>query len=511
MTDKKAKAAPKKDFKLVEILPKSLRQTKAFQKLQLGFDWLSTAKGSQWGFGALALILAMINFLPSLNNPEHPYWDESYYVTSTARYVEHRASFASHPPLGFMFMAAGASLVGDNRAINTHSVAKVKKVKSEDMPKGYGFTGARLPSALFAVASAVFLYAIMVLLVEDGFMALAMSLMFIFENGFIVQFRAMQLDSYQIGFAIAGIWVWLRLFLDKSRHKARDYSLFGALIGFSFMVKVNSAPLLALGGLSLVRELWLNRARVQIGFSQAKALLGRLFMHFGLMCVSFIVVVLSVFCLHTALNPVKPDLSSEAGKRDWGATHAVYRDFLDHKRGLDPEVLWASMQDYYDYMHHDFTGEIKDEPNGQKVLTWPWLTKVISYRWDSDGKKTAYSLFVGNQVVWRLALGGLILGVGLMIWRRVKKPAWLTGADHDQRFETMEILMAMYGLFMAVHWVLGTQRVMYIYHYFIGLILSFMITAMVIKAFLSLKRVEKHASTILVAIAQGKRAARDPV
>ncbi|MEI9902959.1 MAG: phospholipid carrier-dependent glycosyltransferase [Asticcacaulis sp.] len=65
------------------------------------------------------MILACFNFLRDLDNPPHAFWDESYYLTAAERYQEHRAQYASHPPLAFMFMNLGIDATGSNTHLDT--------------------------------------------------------------------------------------------------------------------------------------------------------------------------------------------------------------------------------------------------------------------------------------------------------------------------------------------------------------------------------------------------------
>jgi dolichyl-phosphate-mannose-protein mannosyltransferase len=481
MTEPSPNSASKIDKKLIEYLPESLRQKPWMIEVVKALDWLSTREGAQWGFGALMLALAMINFLPNLNNPRKPFWDESYYLTSAQRMKEGTVSFASHPPLGFMFMALGQTMVGDNNDIDAHMLSRVKKTSADDVPKEFDYVGIRLPSALFAVASCLMLYMILVIALEDAFMAFVFGLFFAFENSFIVHFRAAHLDGYQLGFVMAGILLWIRIFLKRTKSPLRNYALFGAMIGLSFMAKVNSSLVLALGGMTLLRDLWEVRGGLTT-LQKAWASVSPLLLRFGLMMSAFAVVIFAVFTLNTVITAKPTDPNSPAGERDLKIMSEPYKAYINGQTGLTPQVLWASIQDYSAYMKNDFTGVTKAEPNGQSALTWPWWTKTISYRWDHDGKKTAYSLFIGNQVVWRLALVGLIVSFVIIAQRRGLRPKWLKLDTMDRReLNLLEAVTLMYLVFMLIHAYLGTQRVMYVYHYFIGLVLSFIMLGLSFK------------------------------
>ena len=166
------------------------------------------SNGSYWCALGLVALLASVNFLTGLAEPRGAIWDESYYLTSTERYAEGVAQFASHPPLGLMLIAAGDALLNPNRNIDTRPLARDKHADGRVIPQGFSFAGVRAASALFAVLGAMVFFALMYAITQSTFTALVFSNLFTFENAFITQFRAAQLDAFQIAFtAIALLWL----------------------------------------------------------------------------------------------------------------------------------------------------------------------------------------------------------------------------------------------------------------------------------------------------------------
>ncbi len=430
--------------------------------------WNADDQTLRWVLGILVVVLACFNFLRDLNNPNHAFWDESYYLTTTQRYSEETAQYASHPPLGFMFMDLGVKLTGRNKAINTHALGEVKKIDSRTVPAGYDFTGIRLPAALFSVVSALLFYLIVLRLSSEAFDAFVFSLLFVFENAYIVHFRAAHLDAYQLTFTLGSILVWLHTFGRDPKRPLLTYGLFGLLCGLSFMVKVNSLIMLTLGGFSLLRELWFERTRQNLlrVLARGTSIAG-----------AFAFVVAAIFTLHVVINPIAPDPNTPSGKRDLNVMGQTYKDWLHHKRPLSPAVVIDATAGYYSYMKHDFVYEIKTEANGSQPILWPFMAKAINYRWDHNGQKTAYVQMVGNPVNWGLGIIGIVSAAVLILRRRTQKRS--EGEDKD--LDLLEVLFAMYMIFWWVHIWLGTQRVMYIYHYFIGLALSFLLVPLVFK------------------------------
>ncbi|MGZ3306215.1 MAG: phospholipid carrier-dependent glycosyltransferase [Asticcacaulis sp.] len=462
----------------------------ATNKLKAFFNalWNADDKTLRWILGVLVLTLACFNYLRDINNPPHAFWDESYYLTASERYVEHVAQYASHPPLAFMFQDLGIKLTGVNRHIDTHPLAVTKKIDSRNTPAGYDFTGIRLPSALFGVAGVMLAYLIMLRLSGEAFEAFVFSLLFVFENAYLVHFRAGHLDSYQLTFSLGSILVWLYTYGREPKRPILAYGLFGLLCGLSFMCKVNSLVILLLGGLSLARSVWMDRSRrnIETNVMRGAAVGG-----------AFAAVVVAVFTLHVVLNPVAPDPNTEAGRKDLRYMGQTYKDYLHHKIGLSPAVIWDATAGYYAYMKHDFVDEIKTEANGSQPYQWPFMVRAINYRWDFDGKRTAYTQMIGNPVNWGLAFIAMLIALDLIVTRKNRGDTTIEAEDYNR----LEAIFAMYVVFMAVHIYLGTQRVMYIYHYFIGLALSFLLVPLVFKILArKWKPLDKHRFAVLCAI-----------
>ncbi|EGF90857.1 dolichyl-phosphate-mannose-protein mannosyltransferase family protein [Asticcacaulis biprosthecium C19] len=451
--------------------------------------WNADDQTLRWILGALILILACFNFLRDINTPSNAFWDESYYVTAAERYKEDKAQFASHPPLGFMFMDLGQSLDRSNDKVDTHFLGEVKKLDTRVIPKGYDFNAIRMPSAIFAVIGALLFYLIALRLTKEAFEAFVFSLLFVFENSFIVHFRAAHLDSYQLTFTLGAVLVWLTTFGKDPKRPLLAFAAFGILCGLSFMTKVNSLVMVLLCGITLVRSLWTERTRENLLRSLARG---------SVAAGGFLATVAAIFALHVVLNPNPPEAGTKAGDRDLRAMSQTYKDWLEDKRPLDLAVLWHGSYDYYKYMKGDFTGSILSEPNGSQPILWPFMHKIINYRWDFDGKRTAYTQMVGNPVNWGLGVIGIVGAASLIIARRARR----IGDDgHVEDFNRLEGIFAMFMIFWLFHIYLGTQRVMYVYHYFIGLALSFMLVSLVFKivarkvAFL-----DKHRFVVLCGI-----------
>jgi dolichyl-phosphate-mannose--protein O-mannosyl transferase len=101
--------------------------------------------------------------------------------------------------------------------------------------------------------------------------------------------------------------------------------------------------------------------------------------------------------------------------------------------------------------------------------------RTINYRWDFDGKRTAYVQLLSNPVSWGMAL----LAVAASLWMLVSQ-LWRPASMQPARRDLMAMLLLLYVVLMAIHAYLGRSRVMYLYHYFLALLPAYCLLPLVI-------------------------------
>jgi dolichyl-phosphate-mannose--protein O-mannosyl transferase len=420
----------------------------------------------------LVAMLAAVNFLAHLDEPRGAIWDESYYLTATQRYEDGIAQFASHPPLGLMLIAAGDAFLQPNRDINTEPLAREKKVDGSALPAGYSFTGVRLASGLFAVIGAVLFFGLMYALTRSPLLALVFSNLYLFENAFITQFRAAQLDAFQTAFALASLLLFVRGIQRRGRNSPEIDFLLGLACGLAAMVKLNAIVLALLGVMLIGQRItaaWRHRSATSLALRAARDA--------ATMSSGFALAVICVFTVHVTVSPHPMDPSSAAGKADGPFVTATYREYLTGLRPFSPGVVLEAARDYGRYMVADFEGTTRVDANGSGPLQWPLQHQTINYRWDSDGTYTSYVQLVGNPTSWLLALLAPAAAAALLLMH-LKQP--VESGDPTRR-TLMLLFLIDYAAFMVVHLVLGTHRVLYLYHYFLGLLLAFCLIPLVLQ------------------------------
>lgn len=432
---------------------------------------MGRSRGSLFLAAALVATLASVNFLVGLAEPHGTVWDETYYLTSTERYREHVAQFASHPPLGLMLIAAGSAVLDPNATLDTRSFAREKSVNGRQIPAGFSFTGVRVASGVFSVVGALAFFALLCALGGATVEALVFSNLFVFENAFIAQFRAAQLDAFQIAFATLALLCFVISARRRQYSSPMIEAAFGAACGLAMMVKVNAIVLLPLGGMLIARRLllgWGTEPRGRLVLTAVRDAASQL--------AGCALVVVAVFVLHVTVSSHDIDPTSVAGQKDDRFLSVQYAEYLQGHRPLSAGVIASAARDYRRFMTADFEGVALSDPNGSDVFQWPLGSKTINYRWDSVEGRTAYVQLVGNKVSWILALAAPFAALVLLAldWWQPVDPR-----RSSTRRDIMGMLLLAYLGFVVLHAVLGMYRVMYLYHYFIGLILAFTLIPLV--------------------------------
>ena len=156
----------------------------------------------------LVAVLAAVVFLVRPGVPAGLVWDEGYYATSTQRYLDGRAQFGTHPPLGLMLLAAGEAALRPNASIDTSRVGDTKHIAGEALPAGYSPVGMRLASGSAAAMGAVVLLMLVLRLAGSLPAALLVANLYLFDNALVAHLRAAHLDAFQLLFSLLALWAW---------------------------------------------------------------------------------------------------------------------------------------------------------------------------------------------------------------------------------------------------------------------------------------------------------------
>lgn len=424
------------------------------------------------------LFFSLAVYFFAYDSQQKIFWDENYHVTSAQRYIEGVAHFEAHPPLGKLLIAAGEMLAGTNSDVDKHRLVFDKHISGDDLPDNFSFFGMRLMSTVFGFLSCVVFYFIVLRLSRNTLYAMFLSSLFIFENAFVVHFRAAHLDAFQMFFVLLFLLNIISYWLNCKPIRSWQYAWLGALCSLAIMVKVNAVVLAVFFVFLFFKETgyWSRLRCIDLSFfvqllrKAMSALLGA------------VVVVSSVFYISLLMADKLPEQSSPIFKKDTTFMSPIYLDYLQGKRSLNVEVVGAAIANYYTFMKSEHLGVAVldlDSPaeTGSSVWMWPLEQRNINYRWDSVNGYTRYVQLAGNHFSWLLGVLAVVSALALIVYHR------LSGLKLSERgkniYQLLEVFMFAYLAFMALHWWLSEQRVMYLYHYFIGLLFSYTLFVLV--------------------------------
>ncbi len=427
---------------------------------------------------ANVLFFSLAVYFFAYDSQQNIFWDENYHLTSAQRYIEGVAHFEAHPPLGKMLIAAGEMLANKNAGIDKHQLVFDKHISGEDLPAGFSFFGMRLMPTIFGFLSCVVFYFIALRLAQNNLYAMFLSSLFIFENAFAVHFRAAHLDSFQMFFVLLFLLNIIRYWLSEKAVATWQYAWLGALCGLAIMVKVNAVVLTVFFVFLFFKETGYFYRQGTINFGFFTQLLKKALSAF----LGAIIVVVSVFYISVLMTDQLPEQSSPIYKKDTTFMSPAYLEYLQGARPLGIEVLGTAIIDYYTFMKSEHLGVATLDlhspiETGSPVWMWPFEQRNINYRWDSANGYTSYVQLAGNHLGWVLGLLAMGLAMTFIIYHR-----W-SGLKLTSRgkniYQLLEVFVVAYLIFMALHWWLSEQRVMYLYHYFIGLLFSYIVFILV--------------------------------
>lgn len=406
--------------------------------------------------GLFLALIGSANYLLGLNEPRGPYWDENYYLTAVARYAEGRPQFASHPPLGLMLLAVGDRLTGANKAVDLGDLARVKTVGETKLPDRYQIWSVRLASALFGVGVILTIYAILLAARFGPVSAAAVATLVAFDTAFIVQFRAAQLDAFQVEFALVSVGFMIAAARrGPGYRRALLFAGAGAAAGAAMMVKLDGALLVA-GPATLLLMSLAGRWRRARAWATA-TFEGSAF------ALALIVIVVSVYSVQTLWCRKPLDFGAPAAAIDARFMSTTYQHYLDGRRPWSPIVVAAATLDSFKFMLNDQAGIGLSDLNGSSPWLQPLGVKPINYRWDSQGATTRYVQLVANPITWALSAVSLLIALVLVAAGRLGGRVKLRAATVRRLAPIVATAMAFY----VGHGLLGAHRAMYLYHNFL--------------------------------------------
>ena len=441
-------------------------------------------------FSIIVLLISYFTYFRNYQYPSNLFWDENYHIASAQKYLNGVFFMEPHPPLGKLFIALGEYLIQPNKKINTRSFLATDYIK--DIPKGYSFAGVRFFPTLFATLSAVLFYLILYTLSKRPILSFLFTSLYLFENAIIVHSRGAMLEPIQMFFVLFFLLFSIekintidyrrwkvegrKLKVEAGGLKVIDYIQLGFLYGLAVSVKLNSGSLGILVIILLAKEYY---HRVDLKQIFIKSLV------FMLTAVS---VLIGFYYIHIYLGKTVVD------KRYYEAS-GQYKKMLNNQYPISnvqspisniqtnfnspflrqgkqfPNLLKEHLQFIFHYEKGVPKYDVcKVGENGSLPVTWPFGNKAINYRWEKSGESVRYLYLQGNPMVWLLGLGGLFFSLNLIVSSLFFK----TKITNNRLFSFITTFSILYATYMAS--MMMVERVLYLYHYFIPLIFSLILS-----------------------------------
>lgn len=438
---------------------------------------------------AVLLMLSLATYFLNFKNPSGLFWDENYHMASAQKYIDHVMFMEPHPPLGKQFIALGEWMFQANSKLTTTSFLNTDYINS--VPDGYSFFGVRFFPSLFAALSAILFFMILYTLIPQIQYAFLFSSLYIFDNAMIVHSRGAMLEGTQLFFVLGSVLLFAMLLKKAGRKKLLDYFLLGILIGLAVAVKLNSAILCALFVFLAFEDFWdevkkIDWKKFKINFDLTREFIWKTLLAVG----GILVPLLLSFYIHFATGEKVLD------NRFYNAS-AEYKQIITLHETANPFNMPVMLRDYLGYIHNYEKGVPKWDPtkegeNGSPAFGWPFGYKSINYRWSKWNGTVAYLYLQGNPLIWWTGLFGILLAFAYIIGRIFFK----TPIADPKKFKLLVYFTLMYAFYMGV--MLSIERVMYLYHYFIPLLFSFIIFYLIFALFFEEKMVQKDRFLLIV-------------
>jgi dolichyl-phosphate-mannose--protein O-mannosyl transferase len=408
-------------------------------------------------FFLFVLLTSYFTYFYAYMNPQASFWDEPYHIAAAQKYLNGVFFMEQHPPLGKLFIALGEKI--------THSNAKTDMFITTDFAQGFekypgfSFTGFRLFPSLLGWLTAPVLFLIFLFITKSHPLSALLSFLYIFDNAQIVHSRGAMVDSPLTFFGMLMILLFLHT-QDQSKSK-NDYSKFvvlSALFGISFALtlttKVVGLIFILLVPATLYRLFpdWQKIVVFLLSFTAA-----------------FFITYVAVWQIHFSLaSRIVPELNTNGYYHASDEYKAILTDGTNTSLRSFPVMLRDSLA-FVGYYNKGVPrlDLCKPEENGSPAFLWPIGAKTINYRWEQVNDTTfRYLYLVTNPVAWACGFLGVLAAFALLF------SSLFLGTEIKHRFLLFTI-SSMYGGYMIV--IGNLPRVMYLYHYFIPLLLSFIL------------------------------------
>lgn len=437
--------------------------------------------------GVITTVFAFFTYFWNYTNPPYLYWDENYHIASAQKYLNGVYFMEPHPPLGKMLIAAGEALFDANPGMDDEFIGTDY---AKELPGGFSFMGYRFFPVVLGWLIAPLMYLIFLAATRKPIWAFLLSFFYVFDNALITHSRAAMLDSIMMFFCVAMIALYFGIV--RFKHTKNGFPLcsllFGVMFGCAMATKALALIMILLFPLVLLH---LRKNEAILKFRNTESLsallqhfhistfdLGRIAQFLSLSIAGFVITYVGIWQAHFIMGTKVIDSLPDGG---YYQASEEYKTLINNKQ-VNTLLM---MRENLSFLSHYAKGVpvlnlCKADENGSPFYFWPLGARSINYRWETpNGSYYQYITLQANPAIWGLSLVGILLGFVLLLG------SWFVPGAKKLTYRN-EILLwcAMWLSYMIA--VSQIDRVMYLYHYFLPLIFSFILTGYV---FLELQQI----------------------
>lgn len=413
-----------------------------------------------WVYAGFVLLTSFFTYFYRYDYPQAVFWDEPYHIAAAQKYLSGVYFMEQHPPLGKLLIAAGEKIIDanpkDNQFITTDYATNIEP--------SFSFAGYRLFPSLLAWLTAPILFFIFFFFTKNPTLSALLSFVYIFDNAEIMHSRGAMVDSPLTFFGMLQVLLFLYV-QDPRKKKLRKHLalsfLFGIVFGLIMCTKVVGLIFILLIPAAMLRMFpnWRN-----------------IVLFLGALTLGFIVSFVAVWQMHFTLGSrIVPELNNEG----FYQASDAYKQILEERKTGALASFPVMIRDSLTYIAFYNKGVprldlCKTDENGSPAYFWPFGARSINYRWEKlDSGDFKYLYLQSNPVAWFCGILGVVLAAFFLLSRVL-----LPTTKPLKHGYVMLVFFGMYASYMIA--ISQLDRVMYLYHYFIPLLFSFILFGLVV-------------------------------
>ncbi|QQR93434.1 phospholipid carrier-dependent glycosyltransferase [bacterium] len=445
-------------------------------------------------------------------------FDEAYFIPQTENYYFNQYYFDIHPPLGKFLFYLGSKIydgTAPGGLSNKESLDSTQLGNKLDNYKNLLNTeGFRLFPRLFGSMIGPMLFLIVYEIInyksrsKSYIVPFMASLLGIFEISYIVESRYALLSQILLFFILLTMFFSLKYFYTADKKMQLLWAfLSGITLGLAISTKWFAISTIAFLAILLFAKnyrvytlrrdelldlinskadqfsskLNINKVRLSLKSwtNTILSVTSKTILQLGSILGISLLIYLSIFAMHFAMI------------KNWNAlpdvNNAEVSDFCpewvnDLRNNTNTATYWCKLKAYTSIQLRynknvpalDFT---KPDEIGSSWMTWPIMSRTISYFWSTDGSNEyAFVYLVGNPVIWLISLLSIIISVSILLLKLLNL----------RNFESKDaVLVGLIVLYFG-NWLPYAliERVMYMYHYMPALLIGMILFGYILHFYL---------------------------